>query len=176
MRNAKRFWIALGALGVIAMLPACNSALDDSGSADVVLEIMTITGQPVQSQDNGAGGGCTFTVNEWTAQLRNQPKNELATQSPFGDIRLVSVLITYVWDDAFPSVPRELPLAGTVPASGTQSITFQPILLGDLDSSREGHSANMTMLFQGRTVDDNAVSAYATGKTLTVNSCITSGP
>lgn len=177
MRTMNRMLLALFALGVVCLAPACNSALDDGDSADVVLEVMNVTSSAVESQDDGAGGGCVFTVTEWTAQLRNQPKNEFGTVSPFGDIRLTRVTISYIWDDGFVTPTRDFSIAGTVPAANQQSITFTPILLGDLDSSREGHSADLTMNFQGLTVDNYSVSALATGKTLNVNSCITtSGP
>jgi hypothetical protein len=169
-----RFWIALGVLGTLALFPACNSALDDADSADVVLQVMTITGQAVQSQDDGSGT-CTFTIQEWTAQLRNEPKNSLATQSPFGDIRMIRIDVAYDWGlDGVVDSTTSIGLSGTVPAAGNQSVTFFPVSLEEL-TGRDGQSANMDMLFVGETYDGNPVSVRQ-GKLLVVNSCIVAGP
>lgn len=174
MEKAKRILMTLGVLGVAAFLPACNSALDDPDSADVVLQVMSITGQPIQSQDDGTG--CTFLVQDWTALLGNEPKNELATQSPFGDIRLIRIDATYDWGGTGTDVVfGALPLAGTVPAGGTQTVQFVPIMLENL-TGREGQSAAVTMLFVGESYDGNPVSVLATGKTLVVNSCVQNAP
>lgn len=174
MSNVSRFVMALGVLGAVALLPACNSALDDPDSADVVLEVVTITAQPVEAQDDGSGE-CTFTVQDWNAQLRNEPKSELATQSPFGDIRLVRIEATYDWgSDGSVEQSRILPVAGTVPAGGNQAVQFTPITFEDL-AGREGQSANMGMLWVGETFDGNPVTVFAS-RMLNVNSCILTGP
>lgn len=174
MSNASRFLMALGVLGAAALFPACNSALDDPDTADVVLEVVTITAQPIESQDDGSGV-CTFTIQDWNAQLRNEPKSELATQSPFGDIRLVRIDATYDWGlDGTVELSRALPITGTVAAGGTQAVQFTPIPLEDL-AGREGQSASMGMLFVGETYDGNPVTVW-TSRMLVVNSCIIAGP
>lgn len=174
MSNACRFLMALGVLGAVALFPACNSALDDPDTADVVLEVVTITAQPIEAQDDGSGV-CIFTVQDWNAQLRNEPKSELATQSPFGDIRLVRIDATYDWgSDGTVEQSRVLPVSGTVPAGGTQAVQFTPITFDDL-AGREGQSASMGMLWVGETYDGQPVSTW-TSRMLNVNSCILAGP
>lgn len=174
MWNVSRLLMALGMLGAVALLPACNSALDDPDTGDVVLEVVTITAQPVEAQDDGSGV-CTFTVQDWNAQLRNEPKSSLATQSPFGDIRLVRIEATYDWgSDGTVEQARVLPVAGTVPAGGNQAVQFTPITFDDL-AGRDGQSASMGMLWIGETYDGHTVSTW-TSRMLNVNSCILSGP
>jgi hypothetical protein len=173
MSHASRFLMALGVLGAVALSPACNSALDDPDTADVVLEVVTITAQPIEAQDDGSG--CTFTIQDWNAQLRNEPKSELATQSPFGDIRLVRIDATYDWgNDGSVEQTAALPVSGTVQAGGTQAVQFTPIPLEYL-AGRDGQSASMGMLWVGETYDGNPVTTW-TSRMLVVNSCIVAGP
>ena len=174
MRSQLRLLTVLVAAAALAALPACNStSLDDGDSANVVLETGTITVPPIQGQIDDVTGVCTFTITDANAQLFNKPKNELATTSPFNDIRNLSVTIDYLWDSALvaPTPQRVLLLPGTVPANGSFTTQFTPILLGDLTADKEGHSANMSMTFRGETVDGTEVSALGLGRTLSIGSC-----
>jgi hypothetical protein len=174
MRSQLRIFSVLFAAAAIVALPACNStSLDDGDSANVVLEVGTVTVPPIQGQIDQTSGVCTFTVTEASAQLLNKPKNELAVTSPFSDVRNLSVTIDWTWDSALvsPTPQRTLLLPGTVPANGTFTTAFTPIMLGDLTADKEGHSANMYMTFRGETVDGYPVTALGLGKTLSIGSC-----
>jgi len=159
-----------------------GSGLDDGDSADVVLFVQTLTVPPVTTApDPSAPGTCVFTVTNATATLLNKPKNATAA-SPFQDIVLQDVVISYQWDDeATPgglTPTRILPLSGTVEVGKTASVQFPPILLGDLTPDRAGHSASLSMTFRGRTVEGRPVSSPPSGTAgtaLGVNSCL-AGP
>ncbi len=165
--------------GLLLALGGCNGGiLDDGDSADVVLLVQTLTVPPVTTQADPLGG-CVFVVTNATGSLQNKAKNATA-KSPFQDIVLQDVMIQYQWDDGFVTLPRTINLAGTVPVGGTGSVSFPPILLGDLDASRESHSAVLTLTFHGRTVEGNVVtsppfssSSATQGTVLGVNACIT---
>ena len=174
MRSHTRILSVLLAAAAVVALPACNGTnLDDGDSANVVLEVGTVTISPIQGQIDQTTGVCTFTITDATAQLLNKPKNEYASSSPFNDIRYLSVTIDWTWDSALvsPTPQRTLLLPGTVPANGTFTTSFTPIMLGDLTADKEGHSANMYMTFRGETVDGYDVTALALGKTLSIGSC-----
>src|SRR5512145_1432553 len=101
MRSHTRFLSVLVATAAIVALPACNSTnLDDGDSANVVLETGQIQVPPIQGQIDDVTGVCTFTITDATAQLFNKPKNEFAVNSPFSDIRNLSVTIDWIWDSA----------------------------------------------------------------------------
>jgi hypothetical protein len=171
MRSSHGWSILFLALAFVAAGGCSHDGLDDGDSADVVMEIRTMETQPITAAQSQGGGGCTFTIVEWTATVANVPKSELAgpDSSPFNDIIVDSVTITYEWlNPAFGTVTRVKGLAGTIPADETGSISFSPIEPEDIPS--DGVSANLTMLFQGHTVENESVSATA-GATLIVNSC-----
>lgn len=173
MRSHTRILSVLFAAAAVVVLPACNSTnLDDGDSANVVLEVGTVTIPQIQGQIDQITGVCTFTITDATAQLLNKAKNELAA-SPFSDIRNLSVTIDWTWDSALvsPTPQRVLLLPGTVPANGTFTTSFTPIMLGDLTPDKEGHTANMYMTFRGQTVDGYDVTALGLGKTLSIGSC-----
>ena len=88
------------------------------------------------------------------------------------DVVLETVTITYTWDDPALTTPtRTFAISGTIPAGGTGDVTFQPIALGDLTvGTFDGHSANMDMLFMGRTAAGGEVPTFA-GGLLTIDSC-----
>lgn len=180
MSKRALYLLTVAAALLVVGFAGCNSTnLDDGDSADVVLEVNTMTGSPITSQPDNLTGGCVFTIQDWSATLANKPKNSLAVTSPFNDIRLIALDISYAW--ANPAVagvtnPRTFAMAGTIPANGTASVTFTPIALGDLDLSKEGQTADLVMVFRGRTVDGFDVSAPVYGKQLNVNSCIQTNP
>jgi hypothetical protein len=88
---------------------------------------------------------------------------------------MIRIDATYDWGlDGTVDTARSIGISGTVPAAGTQSITFFPIALEDL-VGREGQSANMGMRFVGETYDGNPVSVDQ-GRLLLVKDCIQAGP
>jgi hypothetical protein len=170
MRVAYRIAVVALTVGLVLSVGACaGNSLDDTGSPNVVLEIFTVTIPPITATT--ASGVCTFTVTTGNATLRNEPKNSLAITSPFNDVKIDSVSIIYNWDDGLVWAGRDLATgalqstgtgiiesaAGTIPANASNGVTFVPILFGDLDVSRAGHSANMVMQFHGRTPDGTSV-------------------
>ena len=85
-----------------------------------------------------------------------------------------SAMVSYVWDDGTTLADVEQSTSGTIPAGGTGSVSFTPILLGNLDGSRAGHSANLIIQFWGRTVDGKRIASLPGmpgGAVLSVNSC-----
>ena len=167
--------IVVAALCVAVFAPGCNdSTVDDGDTGDVVLEVAQVATTPITSaSDPNNPGACTITVTDWTATLNNKPKNESAIVSPWNDIMVGTVDITYVWDDpSIVTAPVTMNINGTVPANGSLGVKFPPIFLGDLDSSMLGHSANLTMTFHGTAVSGEPVTTTAFGAVMTVNACL----
>src|SRR5262245_32740999 len=175
MRARYGIWIAVAVLGVALIAPGCaDGTVDDGGTGDSVLEVATATTAPITAaSDPNNPGACTITVTDWSASLNNKPKNGLAIVSPWNDILMGTVDITYVWDDpSIVTAPVTMNLNGTVPANGSVAVKFPPIFLGDLTAAMLGHSANLTMVFHGSTVQGEAVTTTGFGAVMTVNACI----
>lgn len=174
-RNGRKWNVLVAAIVLIAAGCTGNS-LDDADSADVVLEVFNIPQiPPVTTAIDASSGNCLFTITNLTVTFQNKPKNELGAESPFNDIEMRSVTLSYTWDTPALTTPtRIVPLGGTIAAGGSGTVSFQAIAAGDLTTGNAGHSAGVTMFFQGQTVSGNAVSARG-GGTLTVNSCTTCG-
>ncbi len=120
------------------------------------------------------GEGCQ--VEEWSASLGNVPKTELGTTSPFNDIALQSVTVSYTWDVPFANGPVTFPLAGTIPPGSTISTTFFPITNADLSALGAtlplpiAVTGFLTMTFRGTMVDGSPVVVTA-GEQLFVEAC-----
>ena len=161
-------------LATVAVFAGCNDVIDDKPS--VVLEVATLTIPPVTGALDSVGGGCVFTITNASASFNDKPKNGLAITSPFNDIRLVDVTVTYLWDDAAtePTAvtgPAVFPVPGTVPANGSNTSSFSVVNGLDIISpSREGHTARLNLLFRGVTIAGDVVSVPS-GGALTVNTC-----
>jgi hypothetical protein len=178
MRKYTKLLTCTVVLAAAGWFAGCNSTIDDE--PNVVLEVATLTINPITSSANGPGGACTFTVTSASGSFNNKPKNQYAGTSPFNDIVLQSVEISYVWDDGVVQPSVSAGLGGTVPANGSSSAQFSVIsgaaltVDGPTDpagTGRAGHTANLALTFRGTTVAGEAVSA-STGGTLPVNSCI----
>jgi hypothetical protein len=176
MRSNHRISVALLAAGLLIPTLSCNGTdLDEGDAADVVFLVEQIPQiSPVSASVSGAV--CTFTVPPVTVTLGNQPKTALAVGRPFNDIRVGTVTVSYVWDNGVPAAPAINPvtfnIGGTVPLGGTLGVSFPPVNLGDLSAAHGGHSANMTMVFRGKTVSGADVSTVGVGGVLSVNSCV----
>jgi len=164
-----RKWNVVFAAVVLIAAGCTGNSLDDGDSADVVLEVYNIPQvPPVTTALNGAI--CTFTVTNMTVSLQNRPKNELVT-SPFGDVVMQSVTLSYNWDTLPPTPTRTVNVGGTIAVGSTGTVSFAPIVLGDLTNTYAGHSASVSAVFRGATVAGDAVQASA-GFSFSVNSCL----
>lgn len=157
-------------LATVAVFAGCNGTIDSE--PNVVLEVTTLTISPVTGAIDSVTGNCAFTLTNASASFSNKPKNHLAEVSPFNDIVLQSVSITYVWDNGFVLADTVFGIGGTVPANGAASVNFSVVNAADLiaASPNGGNTASLYMVFHGTTVSGEPVSV-ASGGTLTVNTC-----
>ncbi len=120
------------------------------------------------------GEGCQ--VEEWSASLGNVPKSELGTTSPFNDIVMQSVTISYAWDVPFANGPVTFPLAGTISPGSTLASTFFPITNADLTALGANLpvpiavTGFLTLTFRGTMVDGSPVVVTA-GEQLFIEAC-----
>jgi hypothetical protein len=158
MLSSKKYLMPLLAVVLLVAASCTNDGLDDGSGADVVLEIVSLDNPAITAQTSGEGGEglCTLLVEDWTASVMAAPKNSLAVISPFNDLTLHTVTITYNWIDPGIVTPtREVGLGdATIPAAGAASVTFSPIAFDDLDSgTMQGHTANLVLVFDASTVE-----------------------
>jgi hypothetical protein len=174
MKNLRNWTLA--PLLVLALAPGCNEespTLDDPDDANSVLEVLTITVPPANAGGDISNGNCVVTFGQAAASLANKPKSAVALGSPFNDITLLYMTIHYTWDDpAIVTADRTFSLGGTVPAGGTQTVTFGPVALGDFNGTMQGHTVNLHMVFHGVAVSGEPVSAQA-GATLSIGGACT---
>jgi len=177
MRKYTKLLTCAVVLAAAGWFAGCNSTIDNE--PNVVLEVQNLTITPVTAAADGPNGTCTFTITLATGTFKNLPKNQYAGTSPFNDIILKSVNISYVWDDGVAQSAISAGLGGSVPAGGTGTSQFLAIsnqaltVDGPNDpagTGRAGHSASLGLTFNGITVSGDAVST-STGGTLQVNSC-----
>jgi hypothetical protein len=190
---------------IVVVAGACTSDnLDDGDSADVVLEVLSLDPTAVTAQPETGTGSCSFsgaqctvnsdcplgesctgatgcqlTVEDWQITFQALPKNAVATTSPYNDVVMQNVEITYTWQIPGPAIPgQSVGLNGiTVPVNGQAQASFQPISAAAVanDPTLEGNTADMVMVFRGRTVDGSGVSVVAQGQ-LNIERCPLVGP
>jgi hypothetical protein len=142
---------------------------------------------------------CLFEVQQWSASVASAPKNSLALP-PFNDVRMQTVDIRYDWNptdglqfgqgvcsltiQACQSntdcpVGEYCALAGsrnfglgdvTIPAQGTNTVSFFPIAGQDLVLALEGQTLSLELVFRGRTVEGTDVNG-TTRSELYVETC-----
>jgi len=191
-------WLAVATLAALATGLSCTgNALDDSDSADVILEVLQLDNPPVEVQCTLATDGqcsvsgsvcttnadcqagvevcirnqlCQLEVADWDASIAAKPKNSLAI-SPYNDLILQNVTISYAWIDTVQFTPvRTVGLGNVViPAESTGQVAFAPISLDDLTPALGGHTANLTLTFNAITVAGDRVS-QTVGRQLHVES------
>ena len=184
MRRTKGQWLAI--LAVLALSLSCASSnIDDTDSADVLMEVVTLDNPPVETQCNLATDGqcsvsgnlctnntdcgginevcilatiCQLKITDWQATISSRPKNTLAVP-PFNDLILQNVSINYAWVDGVSFTPDRVVGLGNVivTANSTNNVTFAPIALDDLNAGLSGKTANLTMTFNAITVEGTRV-------------------
>lgn len=178
-RDKRLIFLSLLA-GLLVLTVGCpdNGSLDDEDSAPVVFEIEILNTPAVTSQPGGSPASCAtpaFQVQEWDANAVNSPKNPEAITSPFNDIDLRDVTITYTCDAGLVCPPvRTVGLTGTVPADSNVQFKFFPIFLQDIDPTLLGTSINLDMVFRASTISGEDIT-YATAAVLAIEDCTGGG-
>jgi hypothetical protein len=159
MLRSKKYLMPLLAAVLLVSASCSNDALDDGSGADVVLEVLSLDNPAVTAQVAGGGGLCTLQVEDWTASMQAAPKNPLGGATPFNDLILHTVTITYNWiDDGISTDPAIIGLGNaTIPANGIGSVTFAPISFDDLSAAMQGHTSNLILVFDATTVEGTHV-------------------
>ena len=95
--------LLISSLAVLLLFAAgcTHDTLDDGDSADVIIEVAVLSNPAVTAALDTTTGACTFTVEDWTVEVANRPKNE-SVSGPFNDVEMISVNISYNWLDATP--------------------------------------------------------------------------
>jgi|WetSurMetagenome_2_1015567.scaffolds.fasta_scaffold213765_2 hypothetical protein len=180
MRITTKILAGLLVVAAGGWLAGCNSTIDKE--PNVVLEVENVTIPPVTSTQDSVLNTCTYTITPATATFKNKPKNQFAGSSPFNDILLKSVDVSYIWDDGAPMQPVRAGVGGSVPANGSATGNFSVVASHALATTcldgsgnpvaecRGGHTASLGLTFNGVTVSGDDVSV-STGGTLQVNSC-----
>ncbi len=130
--------------GLLLSAGGCSHSPIDNPSADVVLQVATTQTPPVTVQDQN--GTCIATVPPWNVEFTNVPKSAGATQSPFNDITVRTVTLTYTWPAGVTGPATAvigLPL--TVPADSSASGDFYPLNSSDWNSSMESATASVVI-------------------------------
>lgn len=162
--------LATSALLLVAVSCA-GDGYDSGDSADVVLQVQQLTVPPINAATDPLTMTCVFTVTESTATLRSVPKTAGELFSPANDVLITSLTITYQWDDGFNMAPYVTSPRVSIPAAGTGTIRFLAAPLAQLlGTGRDGHSADMTIVFDGTTEAGENLQAVG-GAALIVNSC-----
>lgn len=202
MRRSNLCWISLLGFALL-VVPACtDSNLDNGDSANVVLQMLDLQDPVVKGQTQigtctVSGAQCldssqcdaldptdvcfidptaaTCIITEWSATLANAPKSALATESPFSDIALTDVTVSYEWLNGFVMDPFTVALSGSIEPSATRIVKFFPMSSEDLAALRAAfplvaRSANVTLRFRGKVENGDDVERTA-GAQLFVEAC-----
>lgn len=170
--NWKQLAVFVLVLPAIVASGCASGDIDDPDSPPNVLQVAVTESPPVQGTRDSTTGACLFTITEWEARFNNEPKNELAVNSPMNDFFVERFVVNYSWPGAAVVVPpqRELPSPGTVAPGSEQSIKFEPILLQDFDPAMEGTTGILDMVVQARYADGTRVT-LGLQESLVVSSC-----
>jgi len=201
MRSTNRWWTCLGLIGILVTAGCASGSIDDPDSAHVYLRLDQLDTPAVTGSIQGSGTcsgdpsipctsdfvcasaqpaagfcqniPCVRTINEWTANLSNIPKNSEAITSPFNDIILDRLLITY--SPPLSGVSSQVVGLGgvSIPADGTGSVSFAPIIFQALatipiDAST---TTNLSLVFQGHTPVNDDITGGPSSVQLFIEQC-----
>jgi len=196
MRRANRWWVVC-AVAVMLAVPACTENTLDQDDQDVALEITSFDAPPVTGDvevgtcQNNPGIECLnnnncpigdvcdlsavsglCTIPAWSFGLANLPLSAGADESPFNDVILNNLIITYDWSPlAIAPFTRTIGLFGVViPAGGNGTIEFPPISSGDLLA--DDTAVNLTLTLDAKTVAGIDVNMPPAQGTLFISDCI----
>ena len=198
MRRANR-WSILCAVVVLLAVPSCTENDLYESEADVVLQILSVTSPPIESDDGecqndtsiicNVDGDCPLdstgaptgpcvlplepcTITEWSLSLLNSPLNEGGGSSPFNDIIVQTIEFTYDWDDLLGVDPD--PSTATIPIGQTILAngggTISFFPISVQDVAADETTVSVTMVLRGVTVAGHEV-ANATGALLSIENC-----
>jgi hypothetical protein len=191
MRGTIYKLLSLVVLLVLLGTVSCTSNdLDSSGSADVILQILSFDAANVTAQRQTATSGtcsgtgtlcqsnedcgiadvcvrtdvCILEVEDWTVTFVAAPKNDLAIP-PFNDIIMTDVTISYTWVNPAIVTPQFVVGLGnvTIPAQGSNSVVFPPISSDAINNNAaiEGSTATLRLTFRGQTVEGTQITQVA---------------
>ena len=203
MRSMKSWMACFGVLSLLIVAGCASGDIDDADSAHVVMQIETldtpgvtgaVEGDGVCSGDAAVscasdatcanaqpalgsciGLTCVRTITEWSGTMRNVPKNSLANTSPFNDITLNTVDVSYPGSGI---APETLGMGGvTIPADNSGSFAFDPITFQGIAGFPDDQSASVNVLFtiRGQTAVNDAVTVTAAAQ-LNIETCFNTGP
>jgi hypothetical protein len=191
MRRTIYKLLSLVVLLVLLGTVSCTSNdLDASGSADVILQVLSFDAPFVSAQRQTSTSGscslggtlcqsnddcgvnetcvrtdvCILEVEDWTVTFQAAPKNDLAIP-PFNDIIMTDVTLTYQWvNPAIVTPPFVVGLGNvTIPAQGSNSVLFPPISSDAVNNNPliEGATATVLLNFRGQTVEGTTITQTA---------------
>jgi hypothetical protein len=200
MRSTKRLMACLGVLTLLVFAGCASGPIDDADSAHVALQIENFTAPSITGSIEGSGicsgdgitpctseaqcasasppnGSCigltcVRTITPWAGSARNVPKNSLANTSPFNDIVLLQVDVSY----PAAGIPPQAQGLGsvTVPADGSAPFAFDPITFDALNTAfplpTDSGSIDVVYSITGRTFSNDTVNV-AGSRQLNVETC-----
>ncbi len=151
--NCKRNILLIVAASLLLLMAGCNSAIDDGGSGAVVFEALLIDSPPISGETDIGGACISIILPDWSASMTNSPKNSLAVTSPFNDIIIMDYTVTYDFHDGIQRIPtpRFFTTTGTILPNSEQALSFPIMSFDDFDFGMVDHTANVSILFHGKT-------------------------
>ena len=172
MRATNRCLAATLVAGMVLAGGCAGNGQDAGDGPDQVLQVDSITIPPASTIYDPDQLMCVTQFAPATVILRNQHKTEIEGGSPFNDIVMDTVTITYTWDNpAVQTPPQTLDIGGVVGAGKTATISFVPIPSGQFTPAMVGATVSMDMKFNGHMESGEPVVADG-GGSLTINPCL----
>ena len=177
MRNSNRWWMICMLAALLVVSGCTDNSLDES-EADVILKVLGISDPVVEAElgecqndssiQCGVDGDCPLdnlnnptgpcilspepcTISEWSISMANEALNSSGSVSPFNDVVVDSVVISYDWESGVPVTPdRTVILGQVIEAGASGSVSFFPITFGDL--VEDNTTVGLTFQFKAFTI------------------------